>query len=91
MRTTLTLDDDLAGILQRRSRELGKPFKEMINATLRRGLAEDLPSHDNPRVITRPKDLGLPMGIYAERSFNKICDGLEVEAYLEKAATHDPA
>jgi len=28
MRTTLTLDDDLAGLLKQRARELGIPFKE---------------------------------------------------------------
>ena len=29
MRTTLTLDDDLAGLLKQRARELGVPFKEI--------------------------------------------------------------
>jgi hypothetical protein len=30
MRTTLTLDDDLAGLLKQRARELGIPFKEAV-------------------------------------------------------------
>ena len=30
MRTTLTLDDDLAGLLKRRAQELGIPFKEAV-------------------------------------------------------------
>ena len=40
MRTTLTLDDDIAAKLARASRTSGKSFKELVNATLRRGLLE---------------------------------------------------
>ena len=40
MRTTLTLDDDLAGLLKQRARELGIPFKEAVNRTIRAGLGE---------------------------------------------------
>ena len=57
MRTTLTIDDDLAGILRRRARELGKPFKELVNSALRKGLAENLdPSQKT--VVVRPHDFG---------------------------------
>ena len=44
MRTTLTLDDDVAAKLKAESRRLDRSFKEVINETLRRGLA------------TKPKD-----------------------------------
>jgi len=37
MRTTLTLDDDLAGLLKRRAQELGVPFKEAVNRANRTG------------------------------------------------------
>ncbi|HEX2353313.1 MAG TPA: hypothetical protein VHJ16_11060 [Xanthobacteraceae bacterium] len=40
MRTTLTLDDALAVLLKRRARELGIPFKETVNRTIRAGLGE---------------------------------------------------
>lgn len=40
MRTTLTLDDDLATELQRRARESRRPFKDVVNEALRRGLAD---------------------------------------------------
>src|SRR6516164_6966360 len=33
MRTTLAIDDDLAGLLKRRARELGVPFKDVVNQT----------------------------------------------------------
>jgi Arc/MetJ family transcription regulator len=38
MRTTLTLDADVAAKLRARARELGLPFKQAVNEALRRGL-----------------------------------------------------
>ena len=38
MRTTLTLDDDVAAKLQAEARRAGRPFREIVNETLRRGL-----------------------------------------------------
>ena len=43
MRTTLTLDDDLAERLADLARESRKPFKAVVNETLRRGLGESAP------------------------------------------------
>ena len=39
MRTTLTLEDDLADRLAQIARETQRPFKAVLNETLRRGLA----------------------------------------------------
>jgi hypothetical protein len=39
VRTTLTLDDDVAAKLKAESRRAGRPFREIVNETLRRGLA----------------------------------------------------
>ncbi len=39
MRTTLTLDDDVAAKLKAESRRAGRPFKEIVNEALRSGLA----------------------------------------------------
>jgi len=38
MPTTLTLDDDVAAKLKTESRRAGRPFREILNETLRRGL-----------------------------------------------------
>jgi hypothetical protein len=38
MRTTLTLDDDIAAKLKRESQRAARPFREIVNETLRRGL-----------------------------------------------------
>jgi plasmid stability protein len=39
MRTTLTLDDDLAAKLKAETRRSGRSFRDTVNDTLRRGLA----------------------------------------------------
>ena len=39
MRTTLTLDDDVAAKLKAEARRAGRPFRDVVNETLRRGLA----------------------------------------------------
>jgi plasmid stability protein len=40
MRTTLTLDEDVAAKLRAESRRSGRSFRDVVNETLRRGLAE---------------------------------------------------
>lgn len=39
MRTTLTLDDDVAAKLKAESQRAGRSFRDVVNETLRRGLA----------------------------------------------------
>ncbi len=52
MRTTLTLDDDLAARLETLSQRRGVPFKQVVNEAIRKGLAPaggralDLPAFD---------------------------------------------
>jgi hypothetical protein len=58
MRTTLTLDDDVASKLKAASRRAGRPFREIVNETLRRGLASwPATSRRQPFTIT-VRDLG---------------------------------
>ena len=90
MRTTLTIDDDLAGILKRRARELGKPFKELVNTALRKGLAESMPEASRG-VVVRPHDFGSSMTDLDFDRLNRLVDELEVEDYLGKAAKSDSA
>ena len=84
MRTTLTIDDDLAGILRRKSKELDKSFKELVNTALRKGLmdSEIMPKR---KIVTRPMALGLRPGLDPDR-MNQLVDELEVQDYLRKAA-----
>lgn len=73
MRTTLTLDDDVAALLKRQARKTGEPFKQVVNETLRRGLIADKQPTRKPFKV-KPINLGLP------RDFDKVEDLLE---YLE--------
>jgi len=91
MRTTLTIDDDLAGILQKRAGQQGHSFKAVVNDTLRAGLAtsETAALKRKPfKVIAKP--LGLKPG-YDPDKFNQLVDELAVEDYLRKAAKDDTA
>jgi len=50
MRTTLTLDDDLVVALKERAQVLRKPFKQVVNDVLRRGLSDPPKEQDLPDV-----------------------------------------
>ena len=89
MRTTLTLDDDLAGILRHQSRDLGKSFKELINITLRKGLSADLEATKHT-VTVRPHDFGASPGVDLDR-LNQLADELEAEEYVRKTVRDDTA
>lgn len=90
MRTTLTIDDDLAGILQKKAGQQGHSFKEVVNETLRKGLAESLKTKKH-KIIVRPHDFGaIRAGLDMDR-MNQLVDEFEVEDYLRKAARDDAA
>lgn len=58
MRTTLTLDDDVAAKLKSEARRSGRSFRDVVNDALRRGLASrrSAPARESFRVTAR--DLG---------------------------------
>jgi Ribbon-helix-helix protein, copG family len=58
MRTTLTIDDDLAAALERLRRSEDKSLKEVVNQTLRRGL-EQLNARQKPRKPFRTRSVSL--------------------------------
>jgi hypothetical protein len=59
MRTTLTLDDDVAAALKRVMRRHGGGLKETVNAALRRGLDEiERPAAPGAPYRVTPWDLG---------------------------------
>lgn len=61
MRTTLTLDDDVAQKLERLRRERPESFKQLINEALREGIARlETPEPRQP-FRTRTADLGEPL------------------------------
>jgi len=78
VRTTLTLDEDVAKLLAREVRQSGKSFKEVVNHFLRKGLMASKESSRKPFVVT-PRKLGLPPGL----SYDNVAELLEL---LEGAA-----
>lgn len=60
MRTTVTLDEDVAAAVKRAAQERGVSFKEALNAAVRAGLRPGLPNARRYRVPSR--QLGLRPG-----------------------------
>lgn len=73
MRTTITLDDDLAARLKQLARERDLPFKQVLNEALRAGLLEQ--RTPEPFVV-EARDMGLRPGI-------NIVKALQLAAELE--------
>ncbi len=74
MRTTLTLDDDLAAALREHAQRVGVPFKHVVNDTLRRGLSPVLAKTESDYTI-RPHDSGFRPGVDPLR-LNQLNDSL---------------
>ena len=89
MRTTLTIDDDLAGLLKQRARELGVPFKEVVNRTIRAGLAEATALRRGAAPKTVPHSFGFRPGVDLDK-LGQLADELEAEAFAASAErSHD--
>jgi hypothetical protein len=91
VRTTLTLDDDLAGLLRKRARELGIPFKEAVNRAIRSGLGEAAKPRRGPAPKTLPHSFGFRPGIDLDK-LNQLADELEAESFAASLRKpRDPA
>ena len=58
MRTTLTLDDDVAAKLKSQARRSGRAFREVVNEALRRGLASPPSGRERSAFTVKARDLG---------------------------------
>ncbi len=84
MRTTVTIDDDVAQRLRDAMHRRRTNFKETLNTVLRRGLANTSLQPARKRFIVKGPFLGrIQPGIYPA-GFNKLADQLEDEAILAK-------
>jgi hypothetical protein len=61
MRTTLTLDDDVAARLQAEARRSGRPFRVVVNEHLRAALAQRRAIKTLPPFRVEPRNLGGPL------------------------------
>ena len=82
MKTTMTLDDDVAAALQERAKQLDQPFRQVLNETLRRVLSLEGPTERTPPPL-RAFPGGLQPGIDPTK-LNQHFVELEVEAFLHK-------
>jgi hypothetical protein len=60
MRTTLTLDDDVASKLKEAARVTGKPFKEVVNESIRLGLQAKT---QKPKRTFKVRNIGARIGM----------------------------
>ncbi len=85
MRTTLTLDRDVAERLRAEMRRTGKGLKAVVNQALRAGLGLASKAARTPRFVVRPHAFGFKPGIDLDR-LNQLVDELEAHEIARKAA-----
>ena len=73
MRTTLTLDDDVARLVEQEVRRSGETFKSTVNDLLRAGLQARRRPAPRKRFVVTPRKMGLPPGL----SYDSIPELLE--------------
>ena len=84
MRTTLTIDDDLATALKALARDSGKTFKAVVNEVMRRGLMTgEKPEPDREPFIVESVRCGFLPGVDPLK-LNQLVDELEMEEFLER-------
>lgn len=86
MRTTLTLDEQIAKALKNAAHRTGKPFKQVVNEALRAGLAAGhAPAKARPYRV-KPASLGGVMpGIDLHKAL-QLADALEDQEIARKLA-----
>jgi hypothetical protein len=79
MRTTLTLDPDVARLVEDAVHRDRRPMKQVINDALRRALASPSPRREPYRL--RPHESGLKPG-FDLSGFNRLADELEDDGIM---------
>lgn len=82
MRTTLTLDPDVAKLLHDEQYRTKKTFKEVLNSAVRTSLRGT--QAKRPKLLP-PRAMGLRTGI-DPRDLAGLADDLEAESYLRTAS-----
>jgi hypothetical protein len=63
VRTTLTIDDDIAKLVEQEQRRSGDSFKSTVNSLLRLGLNASRNPQPKKRFVVTPRKMGLPPGL----------------------------
>ena len=83
MRTTLTIDDDVAARIEERRRRDGQSLKQVVNALLREGLRNRQEVPASKKYRTKTHALRMRAGFDAAR-LNQLVDELATDGYLER-------
>ena len=97
MKTTLTLDDDVADFLKEQCRLHDKPFERVVNETLRRGMESPAPpesTEDGAKDSKLPPFKVVPFSSkfkpgVDEMKLNQINADLEMEELIRKVRKND--
>ena len=84
MRTTVTLEPDLAKKLKALAHHRGVSFKQALNDVIRRGLTASVRQEARARFTVQPHDSEFRAGIDPDK-LNQLVDQLEVEDFIAKA------
>jgi hypothetical protein len=82
-RTTLTLDPDVVARLEDEMHRQRKPFRQVVNEAIRRGLSSSARTRKLPPYRVKPIKSELMPG-FENANFNHLVDQLEDEAILRK-------
>jgi hypothetical protein len=85
MRTTLTLDPDVVKLLEEEVHRRRKPYKQVVNDAIRRGLSPGPARRPAKRYRVTPHEARLLPGL-DRAAFNRLADELEDAAVLNKSA-----
>ena len=80
MRTTLTLEPDIAAKAKKGAAKLGKPFKDVINEALRIGLDEVLHPPEAKPYSYKTRPMGLRPGLNLD-NIGELLAQLDGETY----------
>jgi hypothetical protein len=83
MRTTLTLDPDVAQMLGEEAHRQRKPFKQVVNDAIRKGLVPPARRRGPGRYQVRPHKTALRPGIDMQ-AFNRLADEFDEEAVARR-------
>ena len=84
MRTTLTINDEIYKKLKAISHRTGRPFKTVVNQTLRAGISNNCIASQARPYRTRPVSMGEVLGAHSMAQALRFADLLENDELVRK-------
>lgn len=78
----MTLDRDVERVLRETAARTHRPFKIVLNDTLRAGIDQSIGIGQAEPFVLKARPMGLRAG-HDPAGFNRLADDLEAEAFLE--------